>query len=608
MATINPDDDPDDHSSLSSSGTLGRSAGTIFPPLFAHSRAGALQQGRTFSPSPKHTVSPFAPPPSKELQSREGAALPRLIHSLARLKSPSPDRQARQYSLLPKPPVQANGSAHSPSSSVSSESYLVYSSSESDRESNPDSYGGDPLEIDWRELVVKRDEVNLKRREILDQRKALKEKRRLKEAADNRFMSLFRPLLAEGQPRTVSFSTASLQSGFRELQATRTEYQVLEARYESLEDALSQAEFELESLERLFLGKLYSPLRPTDSTTLHDDMQEYEVPPSRMSLLGIPSARPEDVHPIYEDLMSAIGDLQLAQEHKEDLIMHKEAIQQGQENLKRIEKYQGRELAAQTRQISDADLEFLRDYEVDERDAQNRIDRLAARVERLKKQCYDEDLIPKTAPFHEIYSFQPDIRDDLSIDLDLEEDRDDDARLADQRFPLLLFNPSHILDEDLLTAQGALRKAVRLPAQDPARRLTIQAAKKECSIESLVVKFDDKNKSDFINRWLLHRLRTSRLEADLLYSVFSSCMKILNFDKWQADVLFYWPRDPANLPAETFIGPITSDGLDVRDLEMLNTDVTQRSRAGSETQAYESITSGGFRTELVSSTQSVQSW
>ena len=95
--------------------------------------------------------------------------------------------------------------------------------------------------------------------------------------------------------------------------------------------------------------------------------------------------------------------------------------------------------------------------------------------------------------------------------------------------------------------------ATSLPPSFPARQKFIDDAARETTIHSLIQDADPQNKSDYINRWLLHKLRLSALEAIILYSTFRMRLKIRDLDRWQQDVLEVWTLDQAaNLPMQQF--------------------------------------------------------
>lgn len=413
------------------------------------------------------------------------------------------------------------------------------------------------LDKDYERLEDTRDDIQELRARIHQQRRKLKRSREIKDTADNSFMSILRPLLTKkGALDSQSISFESLDTRFKHMQSTRTEHQELEAAIEELEDELSRTESQATYLERRFLKALYTPSGPQKRRP-HDFSDDDDVPPSRTSLLGIPTARREDTHPLYDEFMSAVGNLQLAEEHLEDLIMNKLVAEQEQEHRRQVLQLHPRESMASSRRRHSEYERVIRNFETQHREAQDEIKKCGSEVSRLKALCEEKGVFPQHAPMHEMYSFQPDVYDDDDDDMSL--NYEGDETLAHPQFPLLLTNPSHILNTNLpLTAKRAFQQAMRLPDDDPTRHTVFSAASKEFNIETLVSDFKEGDKSDLINRWLLQKLRTSPMEVELLHSTFLSSLFILDTNRWEQDVLFFWSRDDANIPPDSFQGPVTS--------------------------------------------------
>lgn len=365
-------------------------------------------------------------------------------------------------------------------------------------------------------------------------------------------------------------------------------------------------------------GVVGSNIHPPQGNS--DDVGGFGETTLPVILLGIGAERAEDYHPLYNQFMSVIGYFQLAQEHHHDLLMRKQLIEEEQQRSKLAEeqKREQRKLTEEQKQLRltkkheeaqlrlaeeyerqrsrlfeeqawersrlaeeavqsssplrarplrDEDLEFLRDFEVDERVASEEVRRLRNEVEQFKQLCQEKGVIPRYAPLHEVYSYERNYEDDISIDFDPQNADDKAKLLVNPRFPLLLSSPSHLLGEFPVTAKAALRQATKMSEDDPRKAEVLGAAAKEFFIENLIHDSREYDKSDFINRWLLYKLRTSPLEAELLYNCFFmwSHLRILNLDQWQQDVLYYWPRDDAaKIQPETFLGPVTPEGTQTR--------------------------------------------
>jgi hypothetical protein len=66
---------------------------------------------------------------------------------------------------------------------------------------------------------------------------------------------------------------------------------------------------------------------------------------------------------------------------------------------------------------------------------------------------------------------------------------------------------------------------------------------KELGISTLMAKAA--STADYINQWLIHRLRTSPLEAELMLAVCETEVRVVNLRRWQEEVLYYWRLDEA---------------------------------------------------------------
>ncbi|ROW06214.1 hypothetical protein VMCG_04553 [Cytospora schulzeri] len=520
------------------------------------------------------------------------------------------------------------------------------SGSDGDNDSLSDREYTDPLKVVWRKLVGKKNEVDNTRAGIRGTRRSLQQARLNEDNEDNAFMACLRPILVNtGTPPAMLGHT--LDHHIRRMQQTRDQYQTCEKLLESLEAKLDHDEKELDILERQLINELWvapaypighiesrepPPLPGIDGCQSRSDINSLPVPLEAVGglqktttlpivLLGIAAERTEDYHPLYNQFMSAIGYLQLAEEHNNDLLTRKLLIEEEQKRLRltqdqqrqqeqlrllaknheqarlRLAEEQERQssrlveeheqqrsklVEEQKQEISrlaeenpgdsgplrakklrDEDLEFLRDFEVEERLASEDVRRLRDEVDRFKQLCQEKGLIPRHAPLHEVYSYERHYDDDISIDFDPQKDVDTAHHLANPRFTLLLSNPSHLMGDCPVTAKTALKQATKMPESDPRKAQVFGAAAKEFFIENLIRESRANDKADFINRWLLHKLRISPLEAELLWNCFflESHLRVLNLDRWQQDVLYYWPRDDAaKLSPEDFIGPITPEG------------------------------------------------
>ncbi|KAB5563154.1 hypothetical protein GE09DRAFT_1187756 [Coniochaeta sp. 2T2.1] len=472
----------------------------------------------------------------------------------------------------------------------------------------------------WAKLCEQRDLVKQLRLELSSKRKHLRELRGRKNEADNRFMSMLRPyLLAKrGVPGPSDIIIRQIES----MQQENDEYHGEETEVEQLEADLEKEELSRERLELEFFTFLYGASDgrgQQESLPPGPNVENYR-PSSRASLSGIPAERPVDIHPLYKQLLDAVGDQELAKEHHVELLMYRDSIlynlqltirraqlrdTEGRldklgplpdnddlelvtalaENPSRLDELQPRYRA----KIGREEEEFLKQFPKEEAMLREKLTEAKNEVDRLRQLCIEKGAMRKNAPYHEEYTIfsnsgEPFPSETLSINQDQTPRREE--ALESSRFSILLSNPCHGLGHEPLTPRGALRAATRLPTDDPNRPHLVAEAMKEYGISTLVIESAAENKSDYINRWLLHRLRTSPLEVKHLFSVFSAKLKVRNTRRWQEDVLYYWSRDDANKPLEEYIASVTTrDALVIDDAtgsEHLSSSLGNSDRPGSD--------------------------
>ncbi|GKT95050.1 hypothetical protein Ct61P_12900 [Colletotrichum tofieldiae] len=392
----------------------------------------------------------------------------------------------------------------------------------------------------WTQMKERRQRLNSLKEDMATKRKALQELRRKKDEADNTFMHMLRPILVRGRRGLPGTSNELLDKRFAEMQSLRTEYHWLESGYEGHEFTLDEEE---PSGRR---KREEHPISPHTDESEDGEAEESTVMP--YELTGISRNGPtDDAHPLWEDLVSAVGDLSNAREEYEDLLLYHSQYTYSMD----VKRSAG--LAPSVEEV-----EFMDEFPGEEREKREYVDRLTEEVGRLKQICKRKGAMKKHPSFKIAYALDPSIGEDLSLGGPGPEL----GTLAHWQFPELLSHPDHVLRPEPLTALDELKRAAKLPADSPVRELQLCAAQKEYGISRLISEFKGEDKSDFITRWLLHQLRTSPLAVELLYSTFIQTirLKIGNFRRWQQDVLFHWWRDGAVKSPDEFFGPLTGSG------------------------------------------------
>ncbi|KXX77365.1 hypothetical protein MMYC01_206902 [Madurella mycetomatis] len=481
-----------------------------------------------------------------------------------------------------RPPAQLSQGI--PSTASESE----YSDSYSDGGTRSLSHGSGHSVLE--ELIeTRRQSIWLLRHDMARKREELRELRRRKDDIDNAFMQTFRPHLAS-KAHIVVVPTDLLGERFREMQSVRDEYYTAESAYEAMELGLDKEEKVLEKLEanmaRVPRGQVNARTRrsclinpPTMEAGERVEAkpkgapceQDGSRPRSPVSLLGISGELQEDIHPLYQELLEAAGDRQLAEEYCEDIEIHREKILYDLElelHRKRVRNNQGNLISEEDLRslrssltrvpadaaefkarfgitISEDDLEFLRDYEFVEKQAKKELEEASQTLNRLRELCIEKGVMRKHASYHEelaIFSGSNRMPTPADGNIAIESGpRPAAGGLAHPRFPILLSNPSHVLD--LLSPIAALERALKLPKDDPMSAQRRAECMKELGISTLMKKTE--STPDYINQWLIHRLRTSPMEAELMLAVCESVFKVVNLRRWQEEVLYYWRLDDA---------------------------------------------------------------
>lgn len=368
-------------------------------------------------------------------------------------------------------------------------------------------------------------------------REDMRQRRQEKDRADTDFMNLVRLLLTPDSSHH-NLTRLPLEQRYAKMQGLQKGYQELESTYETLETELDRREAELNTAEMEFFSLLAvgylrahtsAPSQP--ARDLEDYRPRYE-PDLPVELLGISSNGPvSDDHPLWRALVSAIGDMGLAQEDLDELRMRRDQVQ--------YEIDSERKLSMRARLENE---EFMANYPSELLDKATRLDEAKALVRNLHKKCQDHGVAKRHPPLAVAYALQPE--EDLGEDMALDDAVASPQTLAHDRFSTLLSCPDHVLrDPEPLTALGELKRVSQLSPEAPGRQRELEAAMKEYGIHQLV--FDTKAEAgdtDYVNRWLLHQLRTSPFEAYRLASIFqeSTKLQIRDLKRWQYDVLRSW--------------------------------------------------------------------
>jgi hypothetical protein len=381
-------------------------------------------------------------------------------------------------------------------------------------------FGEDParVEEEWRKLRSLRTNALRLRSYTKSKRQELQEKQVAKSAADAEFMQYVRklrfdPQLSLQSPEFGGHLDGNLESYYKAMQDARDTYGPAEYEYNELEEQLDETEFELAKTEgRVYKAKVHS-IDDTSGLESSPDLGIGSPRPAPVSLLGLSSDASDEYHPLQVDYLSRLGDLDLAKERRQNLVLERERLLMARESKVRV----GMEL-------HEHEKEFLANFPAREANLLGEITEIEEDVERMKATCIEAGL---------------EIIEEVSGSLEGSVNDDDPTVPAKEGV-----TPHETsLDRDLIPESSQSLFPLLLPKSDPAK----------ASLESLITNFDESNKGDRVKRWMLYKLRTSPLEVELLVRIFLQVLDVLNFSTWQMGitdwqfcVLFYWDEDETN--------------------------------------------------------------
>jgi hypothetical protein len=354
------------------------------------------------------------------------------------------------------------------------------------------------------------------RSQLRTKRIELREKQLAKNTADEAFIRYVR------EHREVPLSERIFDAYYSAMQHARDDYGPLEDDYDELEDFLDQTEFEMARIE----GRIHRDKTDTTPQTPDLDSTQEEIGNASLSgpvsFLGLASES-EDYHPLHEEYLSRLGDLDLAREKFENMRRERESLLAEQESRSRL----GLQLHENLKL-------FLEELPLREAEVKGEIAAMEVDIERLKTEC-------------------------LAAGIDIEES-DEGSEYS--------MNPMEPPHETTISNEiNIMLQDDGTPSEPPRTLSTLsmfplllpQSKQRIAALRSLIIQFDQNNKSDRVNRWLLFSLRTSPLEVALLVRVFLQCVHMLDIRHWNLDrsrweryVLHFWDKDGANKSAEVF--------------------------------------------------------
>ncbi|KXJ92822.1 hypothetical protein Micbo1qcDRAFT_160650 [Microdochium bolleyi] len=422
---------------------------------------------------------------------------------------------------------------------------------------------------------------------LLNSRSRAEARQRKQLQTDNRFLNAAQIQLA-GQPVLLDL--------LDQMRKARNEQREADQRIDEVVGELLTAEKALDIQERIFFSVAsgasvsFADLDSKASTT-HTVVSPGRFPPKPVKsvpylLTGISGLRPGNTQSMLDKLQDSVRNLKLTEESLLNLEARKDAIDAIVANLGNLDYLELRRAASNaaleakmdanvvgaldtkfSKALSKEDRDFLDTYTDARRAMRTRREHALQRIAHFEAECRDQGLLPaKNLAESEA---------ELDIQLENEGTTGNVRQSTAQRhsaFTKLLSNPASLLWDQPKTPHQALVSALSLPRADAKRQRQINEALRELNIDNLLsgsemTRYTDGPRplteqnierlvrdqhswhlADWINRWLLHKLHMSAMEAELFHNVAKASLEILDSVRWQKDALRYWTRDEAANP------------------------------------------------------------
>jgi hypothetical protein len=259
------------------------------------------------------------------------------------------------------------------------------------------------------------------------------------------------------------------------------------------------------------LRDAYGPLEQVyDTLEERLDREEYELAELEESMFenGVPKLESHDSdlepqldgldeeHPLFKEYMARLGDSNLLHEAYSELLSENDSLLK----IKEASQRSGRVLTLESETT-------LAKFYAQQTKWSEDLRQVGADVERLQLECIRKGLLPEEE------GNENDILQTFDGSVDPEQ-------AEYNKFPWLLARPGE--DED------------------------------EKRSKELLSQFKSGDTGDRITRWLLHKLRSSCSEVELLARYTDGLDRTVDTQKWQEEVLYFWFMDSANLPPSAY--------------------------------------------------------
>ena len=349
------------------------------------------------------------------------------------------------------------------------------------------------LRMIWEEIKPLRLVIWALRSRLSDLRRLAHQKQEAISKAENKFFRYITRVREEeaSQQPTTTPEGISLESLYEACKAARIDYGPVEEELMSLESQAGTQEHALQKLET----KLYEQ-NIDFASVVEEDIYLGSPPSSNASASQISY----NLHPLVNEYLSKLGDVEILQERLESHFDEKENLEEERSKRQRV----GLKLA-------ESDQEWLDDFEEVHAEIGAQLEVELKVAEELRQKAFAMGLLNEHG---EPRSFEE--REQLTFQVELNEGYGHSGYV---QFPALLPPPSG-LQIQLQDSSPIFHPLLRRESVDPRLR---------------------------VDQWLLHQLRMSPLGVKLLEETYTTQYgALVEPGQWQQDVLKQWYRDKAS--------------------------------------------------------------
>ncbi|CAI4212959.1 unnamed protein product [Parascedosporium putredinis] len=285
------------------------------------------------------------------------------------------------------------------------------------------------------------------------------------------------------------------------------------------------------------MGQLETEVLHDESLTSSDDTESVVPDDLPLELVGIEADKhKEDIHPLYDQFQSEIGNLGVFQESWDELQAAKQNIDYKLSFTHLTEKVR----------LTEEEEDLLAEFPDEEYRIAQDLRESAALARRLRALCQEKGVLGQHLSFNMTYllhKFFPCDKDnpELGEDLDLlEKPEDTSSTLARPLFPRLLSQSAHLFGDFPVLPEQQLARVQDLPENDEHKPTLVQIAQEEVFLDRIFTDCNWKEPRNFVDRWLFHQLRSSSHVALTAFNTFEDTADSIDLVHWQERILDTW--------------------------------------------------------------------